>query len=296
MIRYSIGDLVLRKRRRPGRVKLPGLFPRSGTERDYKIALNRMLRAIAAAVRDQIIPAYAAERRVTKDVDTETLRQLAAALSRTASDMVGNILALESARHTDDFMAQAKRVLGIDISAVVNQEDLGEYLRLANARNTGLIKSLSDDVVKQVEQIVIKNQLAGNSVATLKAELMDRFNVADSRAQLIARDQVGKLTSDLTRIRQEQAGIDEYGWLTSRDERVRPRHQDCNGKVYKWGQPTDAEDGLPPGQPIQCRCVAQGIITFGEQPLRLSRRRPPLRSLRQARRTSIRTRTVSIRK
>ena len=51
-----------------------------------------------------------------------------------------------------------------------------------------------------------------------------------------------------------------YTWMTSRDERVRPRHKELDGKEYEYGKPTGAEDGLPPGQPIMCRCVARGIV------------------------------------
>jgi SPP1 gp7 family putative phage head morphogenesis protein len=86
--------------------------------------------------------------------------------------------------------------------------------------------------------------------------------MSDNRAKLIARDQTAKLNSDLNRFRQDQAGVDKYVWRTSQDERVRARHRGLEGKVYEWGEPTGAEDGLPPGQPIQCRCVAQGVVEF----------------------------------
>ena len=71
----------------------------------------------------------------------------------------------------------------------------------------------------------------------------------------------------------KQAGIEKYTWRTSQDELVRPRHARLEGNVYRYGEPTGAEDGLPPGQPIQCRCVAQAIVSFGdpeESPRRVS--------------------------
>ena len=61
-----------------------------------------------------------------------------------------------------------------------------------------------------------------------------------------------------------------YVWRTSKDERVRPRHQHIDGIAYEYGKPTGAEQGLPPGQPIQCRCIAQAIVTFGDTPLAIT--------------------------
>ena len=102
----------------------------------------------------------------------------------------------------------------------------------------------------------------------LRARLKADFGIADKRAALIAQDQTAKLNSDLNRIRQEQAGVTSYEWRTSRDERVRERHRKLDGTVYKWGEPTGAEEGLPPGKPIRCRCVALGVVDFGDGPVR----------------------------
>ncbi|WP_442880212.1 minor capsid protein [Aurantimonas sp. A2-1-M11] len=61
-------------------------------------------------------------------------------------------------------------------------------------------------------------------------------------------------------MRHQQAGVASYVWMSSRDERVRERHRALDGKEYRYGEPAGAEQGLPRGQPIQCRCVARGIV------------------------------------
>lgn len=273
MLRYSMSNLG----REAGRAKgttalLPPVEGRLSTEREYYAALRGMLTAVAKETRETIIPAYEAERgqrRATAalrmDADQSwfsRLNALVVGLTRVATNTVTDILDLEAIRHTDTFIEVARRTLGIDIRSVVRQEDLSDYLRTAAARNASLIKSLADDVVKRVEQTVYENSIAGNSVKTLRARLKEQFDISDRRARLIARDQSSKLTSDLNRIRQEQAGVTSYKWMTSRDERVRERHRTLEGKVYKWGEPTGAENGLPPGQPINCRCVARGVVEF----------------------------------
>ena len=269
MLKYNLASLAASAGvLAPGtRVKLQPIDYRNSTQTAYLKAERVMLKAIAAEVRQTLIPAAQADkrRRLTRDVDQSSfdqLRALSATMARISGDMVERVLRLESIRHTETFRDEARRALGLDLSAIVRQEDLDDYLKTAMARNTSLIKSQADDVVKRIEQAIIQNELAGRSVKDLKAVLVDQLGIADRRAQLIARDQTAKLNSDMNRIRQEQAGIESYEWVTSGDERVRPLHKGLSGNEYSWGQPTGAEGGLPPGQPIQCRCIASAIVDF----------------------------------
>ncbi|MBD8556305.1 minor capsid protein [Rhizobium sp. CFBP 8762] len=270
MLRYSLAKIA--KRPKGTVVELPPIEERLSTVKQYHAALRVMLAGIAAETRETIIPLYRAElehkRAVSglmADADRSWFQRVAAlatSLQRSASETVNRILGLEAQRHTAGFMAAAKKALGIDLRAVVRDEDLEEYLRDVAGRNASLIQGLADDVIKRIEQTVYENSIAGNSVTTLRKALTEQFGIADRRAGLIARDQSAKLNSDLNRIRQQQAGITTYKWLTSRDERVRARHKKLEGKEYKWGEPTGAENGLPPGQPIQCRCLARAIVEF----------------------------------
>lgn len=270
MLRYSIAKLA--DRPKGTKAELQPIEPRLSSEKQYYAALRSMLAQIATETRESIIPAYEAEikqkraqRTYTGDAGREWFMRIHAAVQRVqrvATDMVERILGLEAQRHTDEFMATAKRALGIDLRAVVRQEDLEDYLSAAVGRNASLIKSLADDMVKRIEQTVYENGIAGNSVTTLRKTLQEQFGIGDKRAKLIARDQMSKFNADLTRLRQQQAGITEYVWKTSRDERVRERHRQLEGKTYKWGEATGAENGLPPGQPVNCRCSARGIVVF----------------------------------
>lgn len=248
-----------------GKVRLNPIAPRMGPEIEYQRALRRMLREVAKIVREDVIPAYTAEKRLTQDGPRDWLASLAAMRSRlvgTADAMVGRVLATEAGRHTDAWQRSLKRTLGVDMGAIIRQEDLAGVLEIAAARNTGLITSLADDTIKRIEQTVLRNASTGGSVKSLREQLQNDLGVMDSRAKLIARDQVSKMNADLNRQRHLQAGITEYEWQTSQDERVRPRHAELNGKTYKYSEPSGAEEGLPPGQPILCRCVAIPVVTF----------------------------------
>lgn len=248
-----------------GKVRLNPIAPPMGPEIEYQRALRRMLREVAKIVREDVIPAYTAEKRLTQDSPRDWFIALEAMRSRlvgTADAMVGRVLVTEAGRHTDAWQRSLKRTLGVDMGAIIRQEDLAGVLEIAAARNTGLITSLADDTIKRVEQTVLRHASSGGSVRSLREQLQNDLGVMDSRAKLIARDQVGKISADLNRARHEQAGITEYEWMTSQDERVRADHEDADGRVFKYGEPTSVDSGAAPGMDIQCRCVAGAIVVF----------------------------------
>ncbi len=116
-------------------------------------------------------------------------------------------------------------------------------------------------MLSQIEGLVSQGAIAGERAESIALKIVERFGVAESRAMTIARDQVGKWHGNLNRMRQIDAGVTEYTWSTSQDERVRPEHAARNGKRFKWdAAPADGH----PGQPIRCRCVARPVIPEGE--------------------------------
>ncbi|MBL4699785.1 MAG: minor capsid protein [Phycisphaeraceae bacterium] len=280
MIRFNLAEVAASNSRGTGQparakgtiVKLPRIEETIGSVNSYKIALRTMLRGIAKDVRENILPvalaeikARKAEERLQRDMggeELEGLRLVTETLVAAATGLVGRIIGLESQRHSKQFMRQARRALGIDLAAVIHDEDLGEYLRTASARNASLIKSLSEDAIKRVEQTVIAATIDGDTATKLRAELTKQFGVLNSRANLIATDQMAKLNSDLNMIRHTQAGIAEYFWQTAEDEKVRAEHNALNGQKFRYDRPTTEKDGLRPGQPIRCRCIAIAVVQF----------------------------------
>lgn len=267
---YKLNELASKPR--GTRVLLPEIHESLAQEAQYLKVLRSMLRQLAKQVREDVMPAYAADlaskklaRRMITDVDADIwarLRQFGDLLARVATGMVGNILGLSAKKHTKNFVSTAKKALGIDLSAIVREEDLQGLLDAASIRNASLIKGLSDATIARVSNSVMAAVMAGTPAKDLRLTLAKDFGFSDSRAKVIARDQISKLNADMNRFRHQQAGVNKYTWRTSADERVRPRHRALEGKVYAYGEATGAEDGLPPGQPILCRCVAQAIVEF----------------------------------
>ena len=83
----------------------------------------------------------------------------------------------------------------------------------------------------------------------------------------------------MNRRRHEQAGVTEYKFRTSEDERVRATHRPMDGLRCRYDDPTVyLSDGKwvsrsnvggvlkHPGQDYQCRCVSLGIVIIdGEE-------------------------------
>ena len=272
MIKFDIRDLVTRNRPAKGtEVIFDPVFGTLRAKNQYRKAARAFLNGAAKSYRESVLPALKFYREYATDAEVDTfdeeawfigfevqLDQLESEFSAT----IATVLTLEAETHTAAWSRVAKRALGVDLGAVVRNEDLGDYLRDAATRNAGLIKSLRGDVTDDVRRLVLDAKINGTSIKQLTAQIQKRFKVALTRAKLIAEDQTNKLTSDLNRIRQTQAGVKSYHWQTSGNERVRPLHNAINGLLYRWGQRTGAEGGLPPGQPIRCRCSARAVVVF----------------------------------
>lgn len=129
--------------------------------------------------------------------------------------------------------------------------------------NVYLIGSISGTVLDQARGVIEESFRAGLRVEDLGKLLSERFDVAESRAILIARDQTGKMNAQITEARNRDLGVTKYTWQTSGDGRVRDGHAELNGTVHRYDDPpvtNDEGDRNNPGEDYQCRCNAQPLL------------------------------------
>lgn len=146
---------------------------------------------------------------------------------------------------------QIKAVLGIDI--LQDESWLSAFVDGSVAHNVSLIQSIPSRFFGELEMAVRDAALSGRRVEAFAQQIEERYDVSESRAKLLARDQVSKLNGDISQIRQTRLGIKTFTWSTSLDERVRPSHRAKHGKVFDWSSPPS--DTGKPGDDYQCRCV-----------------------------------------
>lgn len=176
---------------------------------------------------------------------------------QTFEEQVTGLFQRISAWHDKRWSASVKAAGPIDIAPLMQNDAIRPVLRAAVERNVSLVKGLSADTQKRMERAVWDAWERGEGVSGLRKTLKDEFAIAPKRAKLIARDQVGKITSALDQARHTEAGIKEYRWMTVRDQRVRAEHRKRHGRKYKYKKPPN--DGHP-GQAINCRCKARAVL------------------------------------
>lgn len=92
------------------------------------------------------------------------------------------------------------------------------------------------------------------------------FGVSKRKAEFLADQETGLLVSKYRRAKYEAAGISEYIWSTSRDNRVRETHRALDGKRFAFATGANvSEPGTParycnPGEDWRCRCVPRPIV------------------------------------
>lgn len=152
---------------------------------------------------------------------------------------------------------QLQAATGVQVP--IQDGELGVLVDDFTARNVALIKTIPRRYFADVEQTVIRAVSDGTRWEELAEELGERYEVAESVANRIARDQVGKLYGALNGARQEELGIQGFIWRTMNDNRVRDEHIELAGQKFRWDDPPS--EGIP-GEPINCRCYAEPDLSF----------------------------------
>lgn len=148
----------------------------------------------------------------------------------------------------NDLLPEAKRQIAIEWS---------ENLKL-------FVKNFADEQIIQLRNFVQQNATAGFRASNLEAKLRKEFSLSKNKARFLARQETSLFTANYAKQRYQIAGIDNYIWSTSQDERVRDDHKRLNGKQFSFDDPpvVDLNTGRKanPGEDYNCRCVAIPVI------------------------------------
>lgn len=165
-------------------------------------------------------------------------------------------------------------ILGVNI--LENDRSLSAAIDMWVKQNVDLIVNISLQEKIIIEQLVSDAFKNGRSHQELQDALEDHWKDRDKRktnwvpgfsvpyrAELVARDQIGKLNGQISNLRQEAVGVERYIWRTALDERVRDSHKVLEGKIFYWNS-KDGPQPPPqighPGNDYRCRCYAEPIL------------------------------------
>lgn len=236
----------------------------NAAERQYAADIKRMIadiRKLAAEELYKALPRMIDDARRTdawpEDLDAIMQRLLVFGRSR-ANQVVMRLP--QHAERMDSFNRRQWNKIAeatIGVNAVKSAPGISTAIRGWAVENALLIKSIPEQMLTQVAVVTAKGVQQGMSIRDLQRDISERFGVSDSRAELIARTETGKLNSQMTQERMRSAGVDSYIWRTASDERVRPEHAGMEGKKFKWSEPPTTGH---PGEDFQCRCYAEPVF------------------------------------
>lgn len=263
--------------------KAKPIYPQ-GIEREFQRVTNAYMRLVNQVMKKhlpEIRKAAAAERDAKRRQDDvgdlmkaveKAFRAMGEELDRSTAKFglrqkLEDLATMTRKLSIQEWKREVKATLGIDL---LDDYYLGEFYRQQIQswveENVGLIKSLPQETLTEMQNIVSQGFKTGKSVTSIVGDIRNTYGIKKSSARLLARDQLGKLNSQLTRQQQTDAGVSEYVWSTSKDSRVRDSHKSLDGKTFKWSDPPVV---TPPGKPVrrchpgedyQCRCVALPVF------------------------------------
>lgn len=281
--RRAISSAARERRSRRARKVPRGKLPRAAML-EYSIELARIAAGIVEDTRRILLPRLEEIARQDHRVDAlavrldriaaDRLRALLDELSREigrdvtpdrarriASSVGGDV----SIHSIADLQRQIRSAVGLDVFVGPGSTRMRERLGLFVEENASLISSIGDEHTRRVERVIRDAVRRGDRVEILQARIEREFDVVGSRAELIALDQILKAHGAFTEAAQLDAGIVEYTWATSNDERVRETHAALDGERFSWSSPPIvSSDGRRehPGGDFQCRCTATPVLTF----------------------------------
>lgn len=255
-------------------------------EREFKRITNGYMRLLNQTLKEHlptIMAAYKKERHGdsrfddARDLDNEVrqeLQKVAEELEKKLADyglddLVQKIARLTKSSSLREWKRVCKETLGIDLMDDYYKGDFyEEALRRWVDENVLKIKSIPNDTLGSMREIILTGFKKGQTIRDISESIQEEYNISKHKAQMLARDQVATLNSQISKLQQQDAGCKRYRWSTSKDSRVRPCHRELHGKSFSWDDPPEmwyetkkrgkvyTGRRCHPGEDYCCRCIA----------------------------------------
>jgi len=280
------------------KIKMPRVFYPKAIALNYKVHLREMIKSwthrIFEVLERKLPPAIAeADHEHKTDAWPDNVNEIIGQLRLSFdNDIKANeVYALNIGQRTSkwnntQWRNTMKSVLGVE-DVFRRDKFMASRLKSFVNMNTELITKLSNETLTNVRRIVESGIKSGDRYESIRDALYEEgFVGTESRAELIARDQVSKLNGELTEARQKSLGVEYYIWRANSDGRARgdpdgkypdasPSHWALNGMLCKWDDDSVYSDDNGetwkdradidgfighPGEDFDCRCYAEAVL------------------------------------
>lgn len=251
-------------RTRQSEIVPPAITPTKAQETDLYRIYNRVVRGWGERMPAIMDGVYA---RSLGELVQDSPDEVQAEIDAVAAAMSRLVLALNA--NLEDWVVRVEEwhrgrfgtlftPVGVNLDTLLGRGDVAATLQAILAENTALIRSLDDQLRNGISGAVFRGLANRTPAADVAREIREQTGIGRRRAELIAADQLQKLTGRLDQERQEQVGAEEFDWVHSRKRFPRPEHVERNGKRYRWDGKVGRED--PPGRKIRCGCRARPVL------------------------------------
>lgn len=146
-----------------------------------------------------------------------------------------------------------------------SQGRIGAAQRKWHIEQVELIKSIPQDAAARAQALARKAISEGGRAESLEGIIKQMAGTEDyalNKATLIARTEISKANTALTRARSENLGVTHYIWTTVGDADVRDSHAEMEGQICSWEDPpeVEGEGAHHPGDFPNCRCFASPVL------------------------------------
>jgi uncharacterized protein with gpF-like domain len=261
----------MKKKSNQNAITLKPIYPNAGINAEYQKRLLKLVREMHRSIEYWLLSAYRNNQAMIAQDGAIPADALQEVMDKLAKQWLKNFdegaekLALWFAQKTKNYSdGSLQRILkdsGFAVKFTMTESMQNAYVAVINEQ-VGLIKSIAQQHLTEVQGLVMRSVQQGRKLSTLTDELQKRYALTRKRAILIATTQNNMATATLTRERHLQLGITTAVWMHSRaGKKPRQSHVNASGQTYKIekGMLIDGEH-IHPGQLVNCRCVSIPVM------------------------------------
>lgn len=155
----------------------------------------------------------------------------------------------------------------------MRQPKMRDRLTFLIQSNAQFISTVPQRVAEHAVHHVQQEQMAGRRSESILHDLTPYMqNLQTFEVRRIARTEVAKADTAITRTRAESIGLNWYRWVTAHDARVRTSHRNMNDVLINWDDPPSPEalvheknvGHYHAGNIYNCRCVALPLVHLSD--------------------------------
>jgi SPP1 gp7 family putative phage head morphogenesis protein len=155
----------------------------------------------------------------------------------------------------------------------MNQPKMRDRMHFLIQSNAQFISTVPQNVAARAVHYVQQEQMKGRRSEDIMKDLAPYMRkLRNFEIRRIARTEVSKADTAITRTRAEALGLNWYKWSTSHDARVRKSHRHMSEVLVNWDDPPSPEllvheksvGSYNAGNVYNCRCIALPLVSVDD--------------------------------